>query len=114
MKKLPKRFKQRWVKALRSGKYKQNCNGYLKDEEDKYCCLGVAAELCGVKSFGKTNDWLSKAVLNTNPPKLLIEDGKQDTFDGRLQQFTIPEKLAYFNDKGKSFKWIAAYIERYL
>lgn len=113
MEKLPKRFKERWIKALRSGKYQQNHNGYLKDDEDQYCCLGVAAELCKVKHFGQ-NGWLSDANVLIKPPKLLIEDGEQDITDIDRKNITIPEKLAYFNDQGKSFKWIASYIERWL
>ena len=35
--------RQKWVKALRSGKYKQG-KGYLH-HADKYCCLGVAQDL---------------------------------------------------------------------
>lgn len=30
-----------WVKALRSGKFKQG-TGALRDEKGRYCCLGVA------------------------------------------------------------------------
>jgi len=38
-----KRIKQKWIKALRSGKYKQG-RGHLH-YDDKYCCLGVLTEL---------------------------------------------------------------------
>lgn len=40
-------LKKRWVKALRSGKYKQGKN-YLRrqtPEGDRYCCLGVLCEI---------------------------------------------------------------------
>jgi hypothetical protein len=39
-------IKQKWVEALRSGKYKQ---GYkqLRDENGAYCCLGVLCEVVG-------------------------------------------------------------------
>src|SRR3954468_6246696 len=40
-------IKQKWVEALRSGEYKQTQN-YLKDPTG-YCCLGVLAEVCGMK-----------------------------------------------------------------
>lgn len=33
-----------WVKALRSGKYKQG-KGMLKSKDGEYCCLGVACDL---------------------------------------------------------------------
>ena len=38
-----KKVKQKWIKALRSGKYKQG-RGYLR-YNDKYCCLGVIIKL---------------------------------------------------------------------
>ncbi len=50
--KLPKKFKEQWVAALRSRKFKQGDN-YLKrvDSEgnEKFCCLGVAKEIVGAK-----------------------------------------------------------------
>lgn len=53
--KLDPDFKQKWVEALRSGEYEQG-EDYLAmywDEKGdyKYCCLGVAAKVCGL-----TND----------------------------------------------------------
>lgn len=44
---LPKEFTLRWIKALRSKKYKQG-ERYLC-EGGKYCCLGVAAIISGVE-----------------------------------------------------------------
>ena len=35
---------QKWIAALRSGKYKQT-RGYLKDVNG-FCCLGVASDIC--------------------------------------------------------------------
>jgi hypothetical protein len=41
-----KELKNRWVAALRSGEYEQ---GRLKLKvDDKYCCLGVLAEVAGI------------------------------------------------------------------
>jgi hypothetical protein len=36
-----------WVKALRSGDYKQGRPGIMVDPEGGYCCLGVLQELTG-------------------------------------------------------------------
>lgn len=48
--KFPKVFKRKWIKALRSGEFKQG-EGSLKimveDNGYQYCCLGVAAEVAG-------------------------------------------------------------------
>lgn len=39
-----KKFKDKWIAALRSGKYKQG-RGQLRSLNNNYCCLGV---LCDV------------------------------------------------------------------
>jgi hypothetical protein len=42
-----------WVKALRSGKYKQG-KKLLRSIEDAFCCLGVLCDLCGL--WGEPGD----------------------------------------------------------
>lgn len=39
-----KAIKTRWVRALRSGKYKQG-TGQLRTADNKFCCLGVLTDL---------------------------------------------------------------------
>lgn len=99
--KLLKAFKKKWIEALRSGKYEQGISR-LKFKawasQPTYCCLGVAKEI-----------WpgLHKAV---NGDELLRESScRKISLDPEIQK-----KLAGFNDNGKSFNWIASYIERYL
>lgn len=48
-----KQIKARWVKALRSGKYKQ-ARGVLKNKEGAMCCLGVLTDLF-VRSYNRTH-----------------------------------------------------------
>jgi hypothetical protein len=43
MKKVHKERIQKWIKALRSGQYKQ-CKEQLRNN-NKYCCLGVACDI---------------------------------------------------------------------
>lgn len=110
--KLPKRFKERWVKALRSGKYKQGVE-QLKDG-DKYCCLGVAGDLCSVEMeyetvFSQTQFGMKEIEIR-NLPKLL----RGSTWETEKDFNPTVMKLTEYNDNGKSFKWIASYIERYL
>lgn len=40
-----KTIKAKWLKALRSGDYKQT-RRTLRDCSDKYCCLGVLYDVC--------------------------------------------------------------------
>jgi hypothetical protein len=39
-------LKQRWLDALRSGKYKQG-KGALRTGKDHFCCLGVLCDISG-------------------------------------------------------------------
>lgn len=119
--KLPKRFKERWVRALRSGKYKQASSVLyeydLENGENCYCCLGVAGKICGIDN-DELEDWvlynndsaIHKLAIKKKVPKLLLGDNSKGCEDYN----PIVEKLTSYNDSGKSFKWIAAYIERYL
>lgn len=113
--KLPKAFKTKWVKALRSGKYLQTKGNLFdadaNDGQGGYCCLGVACEITKVdynlqgKSYIESN--VSSAAKGLVPQILHGDDDN-----------TLVHKLATMNDgegtKPKSFKQIAAYIERYL
>ena len=47
---MDKKLKAKWVKALRSGEYKQG-KGYLEDR-GKFCCLGVLADAVGRERLG--------------------------------------------------------------
>lgn len=57
-----KQIKARWIKALRSGKYKQGV-GVLRTEDNKYCCLGV---LCDLHSKSTGTKW--KKTIDSDFP----------------------------------------------
>ena len=42
-----KENREKWLEALRSGKYKQALST-LKNNEAAYCCLGIACEISGL------------------------------------------------------------------
>lgn len=114
--KLPKRFKDKWVKALLSGDYGQiDAVMYQKDinfKNGSMCCLGVAEHISGqdVENMNNCDTWeLPHGLKEPKSPKLL-----QQQFCGEDKKLTIVGKLATFNDEGKSFKYIASYINRYL
>lgn len=100
---LPKQFKTKWLKALRSGEFKQG-DGSLRNNLNQYCCLGVGAKICGATSItGKGYIEKDREIRGISKiPSLIIGDGE------------IPSKLAYMNDNGKSFKQIADWIDKNL
>ncbi len=92
--KLPKAVKSKWIKALTSGEYKQG-RGSLMPSQDTYCCLGVACKI---------------GVLT---PQVSLETSRST--DCNILTGEVESKLMHFNDnKHYNFKWIAAYIKRYL
>lgn len=106
---MDKELKQKWVSALRSGKYKQTTET-LNDCGGGFCCLGVLLDVSGA---GEWND--SSFILGE------YDGTHRHTLDGDLgfrgrELFSIPEpdeaNLIVMNDeKGCTFEEIADYIE---
>lgn len=98
---MDKLLKTRWVKALRSGKYKKT-TGYMMKSGVGFCCLGV---LCDIQKV----NWEETLRLNTSNidsafPNKKLSGGLDDQ-----QQ----ECLANLNDSGHEFDYIADFIERH-
>lgn len=103
--KLPKQEKQNWLKALRSGDYKQG-KGMLKDEYSlnvgvEYCCIGVYGECNNIPI---TKDGLRFVGDN-------LEGFIYETMEKLIGQDQTSTLIA-MNDYGdKTFLEIADYIE---
>jgi hypothetical protein len=108
-------IKQRWVEALRSGKYKQG-TGRLRDQnadgDDEFCCLGVLGDLYD------RNRWSHGTEYRVSP-----EDCRVGTVIAVLPSDVIgdigltgaqQDQLAEMNDHGSSFEEIARWIEENL
>lgn len=99
-----KTIKAKWVKALRSGRYRQ-AMGFL-ELRGSYCCLGV---LCRVMKAEKdaygSFYWGEDEGYAVLPEALRKEVKIPPRTQGRL---------ASMNDGGERFKDIAAYIEKKL
>lgn len=104
---LKRGWKTRWIKALRSGKYKQanfmlcnKQNGRIKG----YCCLGVLARVEGAK--------FTEYEVLIGDSSIKIEGAQYLKVDwcgiAQITQTT----LADMNDGGKNFKQIAAWIKK--
>jgi len=117
---MKKSWAMKWVKALRSGKYKQG-KEYLK-REDRYCCLGVLCELTGNK-FVKM-DWYDKENVyyikkskgneeTTLSPSIMKKVGMCSDKGDNYNLDSNHSSLVDMNDSGKSFKQIANYIKKH-
>ena len=134
-----KTFKRDWVKALRSGEYKQGksvlCQPEFNPEDgDSFCCLGVAANLLienghrlkwekalGLGRYnliGKPDEGGQASALTVEPripkwlKKKLFEEVKTKGGDKDTFEDTFEARLMWLNDTGKSFKRIATFIEK--
>lgn len=137
---MPKAEAQKWLKALRSGRYKQ-AEGTLYDTEDKgFCCLGLQQK-CAINkieylenpyskdepSLLKTIGWLNKEnrvdsngeVRQLPSTTYLRSRGIfYANFDGsRTDNPYIPsesEPAADLNDNGHTFKQLATFLEKHM
>ena len=107
-----------WVAALRSGEYAQG-EGALKDDDDRYCCLGVACEVyrasgkrLGLKKYhGEEGyNWyyhLGRDASDTQLPECVRKWLGVATTDGDFGDSTLIDE----NDNGMPFAEIADIIE---
>lgn len=100
--KLPKAFKNKWIKALKSGKYIQGEDRLYDVSTDTYCCLGVACDIVNCKSD-------NNFIIVTKSRKI------PEILKGGSRGNKLVKKLVDMNDySGKSFKEIAKWIEKNL
>ncbi|NDC73560.1 MAG: hypothetical protein EBZ62_08985 [Sphingobacteriia bacterium] len=117
---------KKWVKALRSGKYKQG-KGYLKQfnskNEPRHCCLGVLCELYDQQMKKNHKKTLRGEYMVSIEDIEFIRFNKHDgglrewaDITNPLAEFEIDdarsECLADLNDSGKKFSTIADIIEK--
>lgn len=94
---MDKQIKTKWVKALRSGRYKQG-DGVLYADDKTYCCLGV---LCAVQG-------VSRAKMADASVQYAHALNKSAGLTKRSQHFLVKCN----DDKKWSFARIAKHIER--
>jgi hypothetical protein len=114
--------KAAWVKALRSGDYKQG-RSVLRRNDDTYCCLGVLCELA-VKAGAIAPGVLDQgAYVYGNGPDHGDSYGQSTMFlpcqveewsgiiDRKGHDEDVINDLIGYNDEGKDFAFIASVIE---
>lgn len=105
---LPKEFAEKWVRELRSGKYKQIQNTLCKD--GGYCCLGVAGKMVGLSDelMRDYDDLFYTAIPQDKFPSQFFENGSDYPHEKDMQAV-----FAELNDEQKmSFNQIADWIEQ--
>lgn len=99
-------IKRKWIKALRSGRYKQARSQLYDFVTDGYCCLGVLCRVVRAQQDGEgfiwKGDWEALDLPNALRNELGLSLGQIGT-------------LVKMNDDGRaSFKEIATYIRKEL
>lgn len=119
---------QKWVNALRSGKYQQT-QGHLRDKTG-YCCLGVACEIY-LEETGR-GSWQASAGHNAYQYSIDPFERSHTSLPGSVRRwlglqsasgnylrkgalrpgsFSQRDNLATANDDGRDFEEIADIIE---
>lgn len=104
--------KKAWVRALRSGKYKQNKNSLCN--QHGYCCLGVLAEIKG-RLIPQDNSYIgAKGIMMDNG--IFNSTSLGDALREELGLSNdIENELISMNDGGRyGFRRIATWIEKNL
>ena len=127
---MKKSIANKWVEALRSGKYQQ-AKGKLVvfDEEHEkavgFCCLGVLGAVCGIEltdlerrgslrdtrreQCGLSDAYGAPYNDEMEPLKIVLSVKDEETGEKVKTEF---RDLAEANDNGASFETIATWIEK--
>ena len=76
---------QKWVDALRSGKYKQTTGTLSLD--GSFCCLGVACDISGI------GEWDSGVLENETVDYITVDKNGNTQFDDSILPTNISEWL---------------------
>lgn len=114
-----KEFKQKWIDALRTGKYQQG-RGVLRTDNNCFCCLGVLCDLVD------PNGWRSANLIETSVEGTDVSQEAHPFYVGEIGSAvslpsTLRERLGLhiadvsalirMNDSGMPFESIAKHIE---
>jgi hypothetical protein len=105
--KIPKKFKENFLIALRSGLFDQAQRQLRVFKEDKsigFCCLGVACLVAKIPEH--------ELVGKLYPSMLNHEAKNYDKLPKFFKEHSNIVDLAKMNDSGSSFEDIADYIEK--
>lgn len=119
-----KTLKEKWVKALRSGRYKQTTNVLCRLDGNGhvagYCCLGVLCEVAskipnyGVKRVRTKKAAGGRASFTYKKDSCAVSLPGNFTSRIRLEDQHLSELMRMNDKQGKSFNEIADHIEKNL
>lgn len=115
---MDKAIKRKWVKALRSGKYKQAREALKRG--DRYCCLGVLCNVLGaewVRLEGDIAAVLGETFLNSPGEEVLRPSVLRTlgfTKPRQTKLTTMNDGLPSENIEPHNFNQIADYIEKHM
>lgn len=105
---------QRWVKALRSGKYEQGRN-YLRKKSggvERFCCLGVLCELAVKEKVISAAHYDGNKTYSYSDTNQVLPDVVQEWVGLRTDTGDYGDiSLVELNDNGSKFTTIAKTIE---
>ena len=106
---MKKDIMQKWVSALRSGKYKQG-KALLRSAQNEYCCLGVLCDLMSPDTWKRPygSGYYYDNSISSLPSSTISWSGMTSSL-GRVSSESA--SLAYMNDSGSTFNDIADIIE---
>jgi hypothetical protein len=106
---MDEKLKKKWVKALRSGKYRQAKGKLCTSTGASHCCLGVLLDVQGADIFEEypTNE---DRETNTLP----VEWSAGLSFSTATELANMNDGAGQFQGRRMNFKQIADYIEKYL
>lgn len=125
--------KQKWIDALRSGKYEQGSEKLRT--VTGYCCLGVLCDLYAQEHdtqwefrgneetnlqpmdywyFGDQSEFLPESVMDWAELKTPNPNVRIDVEDGDEDNWYYQDQIANVNDSGYSFNQIAEVIQQQL
>jgi hypothetical protein len=107
-------IKERWLKALRSGEYKQGTDR-LYSLDGSFCCLGVLADIfireMGGKWKWEKDDHYVHYIFSGCYKDIYLLPMEVREWAGKIEN---EKRLATLNDSGSTFEEIAKVIEKEL
>lgn len=113
---LPREFGEKWLAALRSGKYRQTVGALCRG--NSYCCIGLAGKIVGATSkFMRTGGAFTNDPDYSNEdsygmPAIKAPNSLPEQIIGVASRNQLVQELICLNDnQRKSFAEIADWIE---